>query len=116
MYRKIDDFIEDWQAESAAAVKLFSNITEEAKSAKRGENIRTLERLAWHITQTLTEMPARSGILESDYLEDEPIPSTMDEIISTYNKYSAELIKVVGEKWTDAGLTEKNGPFRINNV
>ena len=31
----------------------------------------------------------------------------MNEIISIYKKYSAELSKTIREKWTDAGLTEK---------
>ena len=107
MYRKIEDFIEDWKAESEATIKVFTNISEEAKSEKRGEHIRSLERLAWHITQTLTEMPARAGILASDELEDKPIPATMKEIISTYSKFSSKLSDLIGEKWTDEGLIEK---------
>ena len=107
MYRKIEDFVEDWKSESSATIKIFSNISEESKSKKNSENIRSLERLAWHITQTLTEMPARAGIIESDYLENQPIPSTIKEIIKVYDKSSNELIKLIEEKWTDAGLTEK---------
>lgn len=107
MYRKIEDFIQDWKNESLATIKVFSNISEESKSQKRNENIRSLERLAWHITQTLTEMPARSGIMESDLLDNEPIPATIKDIISVYKRYSEELIKHVDEKWKDVQLTEK---------
>jgi uncharacterized damage-inducible protein DinB len=107
MYRKIQDFIEDWKAESASTIKVFSNISDKAKGKKRGEHIRSLERLAWHITQTLTEMPSRAGIISSDFLDNQPIPLDMKGIISIYERYSGELSKLVAEKWTDAGLTEK---------
>ena len=107
MYRKIEDFVEDWKSESSATLKIFSNISDKVKSHKIGENVRTLERLAWHITQTLTEMPARAGILETDYLENEPIPATFEDIIQSYRKHSDELVKIIADKWTDAGLTEK---------
>jgi uncharacterized damage-inducible protein DinB len=107
MYRKIEDFVSDWKSEESATLKIFSNISDQAKSKKAGENIRSLERLAWHITQTLTEMPARAGIIEVDYLENQAIPATFDEVISAYKKYSEELIKSIQSKWTDAGLTEE---------
>ena len=107
MYRKIEDFITDWKSEESFTIKIFSKITDKIKSFKATENTRTLERLAWHITQTLTEMPFRAGIIESDFLEDKPIPKNFYEIISTYKKHSSELIKLLQEKWTDSELTGK---------
>ena len=107
MYRKIEDFVSDWHSEAAATLKIFSNISEEVKSKKAGDNIRSLNRLAWHITQTLTEMPARAGILEHDILEDEPIPDSFKEIMEVYEKHSNELLRLIQEKWTDEGLTEE---------
>ena len=106
MYRKIDDFVQDWKSESSATLNIFSNITEQVKSHKAGENIRSLERLAWHITQTLTEMPARVGIIDHDELEHEEIPGSMDEIAKTYKRLSDMLQTMVAERWNDAGLTE----------
>lgn len=107
MYRKIEDFVSDWKSEESATLKIFSNISDQAKSKKARENIRSLERLAWHITQTVTEMPARAGVIEVDYLENEPIPATFDEIISVYKKYSEKLVKSIQTDWTDTGLMEE---------
>ena len=95
MYRKIEDFIADWKSEESSTIKIISNVTEQAKSTKANENIRSLERLAWHITQTLTEMPYRAAIIDADYLDNKPIPESFDEIISTYKNHSRELMKVV---------------------
>ena len=105
MYRKIEDFIADWKSEESSTIKIFSNVTEQTKSNKANENTRSLERLAWHITQTLTEMPFRAAIIEADYLDNKPIPESFDEIISAYQKHSNELLKLVQEKWKDADLT-----------
>jgi len=106
MYRKIEDFIEDWKAEESATIKIFESIPESAKSTKATEHLRSLERLAWHITQTLTEMPARAGLVEKDVLEHEPIPASFEEIIRAYKKYSKELADNLQKKWKDDGLTD----------
>lgn len=100
MYRKIDDFITDWKSEREFTIKVFSHITDEIKSNKSNENIRTLERLAWHITQTLSEMPFKAGLFERDLLENNPIPTNIDEIVEIYKKQSAELSKVIQKEWS----------------
>ncbi len=107
MYRKIEDFVSDWKSEELFTIKIFSEITADAKTRKAGDNIRTLGRLAWHITQTLTEMPFRAGIIDSDYLENEPIPESFEEIIAAYKKHSKQLIELLSKNWKDEGLTEK---------
>lgn len=107
MYRKIEDFIEDWKSEEASTLKIFSSIPDAEKSKKEGENIRSLDRLAWHITQTLTEMPFRAEIVDEDFLDNQPIPGSFKEIIGAYKLHSDELLNQIDEKWTDAGLTEK---------
>jgi len=107
MYTNIEDFITDWKSEESATLKIFESIPEGAKARKGAEHLRSLERLAWHITQTLTEMPSRAGIIDGDVLEDKPIPPTFEEIIETYRKYSGELITQLKGKWSDDSLTEK---------
>jgi uncharacterized damage-inducible protein DinB len=107
MYRNIEDFIADWKSEEEFTIKIFSSIPEDVKSSKVNDNIRSLERLAWHISQTLTEMPYKAGIIAQDYLEDEPIPANMKEIILIYKKYSGELMNLVAQKWKDEDLTAK---------
>ena len=107
MYRKIEDFIEDWKSEESSTLKIFACIPEDVKSKKSNENIRSLERLAWHITQTLTEMPFRAGIVDEDTLDNLPIPKSFMEITETYKKHSAALMRQIQEKWTDSGLMEK---------
>ncbi len=107
MYRSIEDFITDWQPEAEFTLKIFSSIPDDKKSEKVHENIRTLDRLAWHITQTLTEMPFRAGIIEQDYLDKKPIPNSIADISEVYKKYNEELTRLLIEKWSNLDLSEK---------
>lgn len=106
MYRKIDDFLSDWKTEQEFTLTIFSKIKDEHLSSKPAENIRTLGRLAWHITQTLTEMPFKAGILKKDELEDQPILVTAKEIIAQYKTYSSRLMESIGKTWKDSELTD----------
>ena len=105
MYRKIADFVADWKVEEAATLRIFSKISDEKMSVKVADNIRSLGQLAWHITQTLTEMPHKAGIVQQDSLECEPLPETLNEITGQYKKYSKKLIKSLQKNWKDADLT-----------
>lgn len=106
MYRTIQDFIADWKSEVEATIKIFESIPDSVMATKAAENLRSLERLAWHITQTLTEMPARAKIVDEDTLEHQAIPASFEEIILAYKKYSKELAEQIKLRWTDKGLVE----------
>ncbi len=107
MYRKIEDFINTWKTEEEATVKIFSSIKDEYLSKTVSDNTRSLGRLAWHITQTLTEMGSKAGLVDSDYLEGKPVPGRMSEIINDYKEYSEILTNGVKEKWSDEELSLK---------
>lgn len=106
MYCKISDFLEDWHKESQSTLEVFSHIDDQKKSVKINENIRSLEQLSWHITQSLTEMLHRAGLFEQDFLEKEPIPETMEKNREIYDDFSRQLSTLVKEKWRDTDLTE----------
>ena len=106
MYSKLQDFIDDWGAEEKATMTIFRAIEDQKKGEKINENLRTLERLAWHITQTLTEMPSRAKIIESDILDEKPIPDSFNEIIMTYENLSGELTSLLQKNWKDHELTD----------
>jgi uncharacterized damage-inducible protein DinB len=104
MYRIIEDFIIDWQVEENFTISIFSKLNDEILSNKVSPKIRSLGRLAWHITQTLTEMPFKAGIIDTDYLENTKIPSNINEIIDTYQKNSINLIDNLRNSWIDSDL------------
>ncbi|SMD16522.1 DinB family protein [Pedobacter nyackensis] len=106
MYRKIDDFLKDWKNEEEFTLKIFSLISAESKSERIHEDVRTLDRLAWHLTQTITEMGKRAGLLAEDLLEHQDIPETIEIISDIYKTNSELLCRAVRLKWTDSALEE----------
>jgi uncharacterized damage-inducible protein DinB len=106
MYRTIADFIADWKAEEQSTLKIFSGISDEKITVKVAGNIRSLGQLAWHITQTLTEMPHKAGLVKEDYLEQESLPLTFDAIASQYKKYSKKLVESLKKTWKDNDLNK----------
>ncbi len=107
MYRILEDFITDWLQEDIFTEKIFLAVREGSQREKVHPNVRTLERLAWHITQTITEMGEKAGLFEHDPLEDRPAPATMKEIAEAYLLNSKKLAELIREKWTDASLEEE---------
>jgi len=106
MYRKIADFVADWKVEEAATLKIFSKISDEKMSVKVADKIRTLGQMAWHITQTLTEMPSKAGIVKGDSLEHESLPATFNDITGKYKTYSKKLVDALKKKWKDPDLAK----------
>ncbi|WP_316779522.1 DinB family protein [Pedobacter antarcticus] len=106
MYRSISDFEKNYQEETAQTRKLFSLITEDKKNIKIHENIRSLNRLAWHITQSITEMGLHAGLIDSDPMAELSSPPTIEEIIQLHEEHSGLLKKRVRLKWTDSSLED----------
>ncbi|QQL51519.1 hypothetical protein GO620_006040 [Mucilaginibacter ginkgonis] len=106
MYRHIQDFLNDWKSEEANTLKIFTEITHDTKSKEINVNVRTIEKLAWHITHSITEMAAAAGILETDQLAETPMPETMAGITELYQKYCGVFAQALRSKWTDSALED----------
>ncbi|WP_442592188.1 DinB family protein [Pedobacter sp. AW31-3R] len=106
MYRSIDDFLKDWKVEEELTLKIFKVITDDVKDKQIHEYVRTLDRLAWHLTQTITEMGKAAGILPEDLTENSAIPATMAEICEVYTSNSDLLCNALQLKWMDSALAD----------
>lgn len=104
MYRKLEDFINDWTQESKFTLKVFNNLTDESLTKKVNENVRTAGRLAWHITTSMGEMAHRTGLTFKGVYENSPVPATAKEILEAYKKDSDSLLAEIKEKWSDKDL------------
>lgn len=107
MYRSINDFQTDWKYETEGTASIFTQLSEDTRGQHIHAGVRSLERLAWHLVQTLTEMGHRAGLFTEDVLEHESIPQDVATIVSTYNDYREQLAKAVNSKWTDSSLDDK---------
>jgi uncharacterized damage-inducible protein DinB len=107
MYRSIADFLQDWEEEAKMTVRLFKAVSDEGKGRRLNDQVRSLDRLAWHITQSITEMGSKAGIFKGDTLEHAPVPATMQDLIAVYKTRSMDLMKSLSEKWTDESLSQE---------
>ena len=88
MYRKLEDFINDWTIESESTLKIFNNLTDESLTKKVNDNVRTAGRLAWHITTSIGEMAHRTGLTFKTVEANSAIPATAKEIVDAYKEAS----------------------------
>ncbi|CAN5270084.1 DinB family protein [soil metagenome] len=104
MYRKIEDFQRDWTYEAEQTVKLFQNFTDESLAQKLTEDSRSLGFLAWHLTQTLGEMPAHTGLKIDAPSQESEVPTVASEIVSAFEKAANSVKEEVVKNWTDETL------------
>jgi len=108
MFRHLDDFQTCWKGESAKTLEIFNAIPDGAMKTAITPEHRDLRRLAWHLVETLIEMPGRCGLkitgghrIQGGFI-DEP-PSTMKEIVDAYAAATTSFAEALGA-WTDDDL------------
>lgn len=107
MYRSIEDFEADWNYEAQGTLNILRALSDESLSQKVTETGRSLGFIAWHITQTLSEMLGQAGLqFESDATEG-AMPETASEIASAYERDSGLVTEVVKTGWTNDELTDE---------
>lgn len=107
MFRNLEDFYRVWSYESKSTLKMFQAIPSEHFKNIGSENIRSIARLAWHITESIAEMFHHAG-LELDGIKDASNePNDIDKLISEYKKSSISLIDKLKANWSDEILEEK---------
>jgi uncharacterized damage-inducible protein DinB len=108
MYRKIEDFERDWKYEVEQTTKLFKNLTDESLNQKVTGTGRSLGFLAWHLMQTMEEMPKLTGLKIDAPGSEAECPSKAEEIVAAFERAGNSVLKEVKANWTDEMLEEEN--------
>lgn len=108
MFRNLDDFQACWKAERAKTQQIFSTIPDGAMQTAITPEHRDLRRLAWHLVESLIEMPGHCGlkIAGAQWFQGAFIgapPATMKEILAAYSAAAASLEEAL-TAWTDGDL------------
>ncbi len=111
MFRRIDDFSKVWERERAITTKLLAAVDDRTLSKAVGPEDRTLGRLAWHLTTTLSEMMARTGLAVGGPGPDAPVPASAAAIAEAYDKASKAVAEQIGSSWTDAMLETEDDMY-----
>ena len=107
MYRRIQDFLDEWNYENNATLKVFKNLTDTSLNQKVMPDGRSLGFIAWHIVITLGEMGGKAGLEIPSPSEDTPVPQKASEIVKAYETASPSVAAEVKSKWTDEKLLEE---------
>lgn len=106
MIRSIQDFISAWGYEHEATLKLFRVLTDASLAQRVTAEGRSLGELAWHIAQTLGEMPQHAGIPTKAPAEDEAVPESATQIAEEFHKAAKSVAAAVAAAWSDANLDD----------
>lgn len=110
MYRKVEDFIEDWTASAGGTLKVFQAMTNDKLDQAIVEGHSTLAWLAWHLVGAAGAFGHFAGLQVPGPGRDEPVPTDVAEIVQAYEKVM-EAFKTEAAKLTDEMLLEEVNGF-----
>lgn len=93
-----------WTVETQGTQKLFDVLTDASLSQSVAPGMRTIGRLAWHLTTTIPEMMGRTGLKVDGADEHAPVPASAKAIADGYRRAAASLVERIRANWTDASL------------
>ena len=106
MFNTIEAFLMNWGHESGSTQKVLDVLTNESLGQEVTPEDRTLGRIALHVTTTLHEMMAQTGLEFEATPHDAPVPATAAEIAEEYRASNAGMVAAIKEQWTDDSLAE----------
>jgi len=104
MIAGIAEFEAMWKQQSDGTRKLLAELTDASLAQSVARDHRTLGRVAWHITTSISEMMARTGLRVAGPAPDSPVPVTAAAIRDGYDTAARSLLAEIRAKWTDASL------------
>jgi uncharacterized damage-inducible protein DinB len=109
MFRRVEDFKTIWAQEADKTLSVLAAIPDAAAHQAVDAHHRDLRRLAWHLVETVLELPQNLGLrvkgpvsLGPDGFIGAP-PPTMAEIASAYRAVSDSLLDHIGS-WSNTEL------------
>ncbi|AET70062.1 hypothetical protein Desor_4658 [Desulfosporosinus orientis DSM 765] len=111
MFTSLQAFLQCWETESESTLKILNALSDDSLKQAVSEDDRTLGRIAWHITATIPEMIAKTGLSMQSIDEEAPVPSKASTIADSYQAISQTLREEVKKQWTDQTLLEKRDMY-----
>lgn len=108
MYTSTSQFLKDWNYESDSTIKLIDNLSDESLKQKVTPEGRSLGFLAWHLAQTIPEMMGKTGLKIEGPEENAPMPESVNDIKSAFEKASNSFAEQLKKSWTDKDLSTED--------
>lgn len=108
MFTTIADFESLWREEADKTLLVLDRLTDASLAHATDPEGRTIGRLAWHITESVSEMPAEAGLEGIDGpREDSHVPIHARDIRDAYARTSDSFLAALRAGWTDTSLLEE---------
>jgi uncharacterized damage-inducible protein DinB len=107
MFRKLEDFYRVWAYESASTLKMFNAIPADQFKNTSSENIRSIARLSWHISESIAEMFHHAGLNVAGIADASKESNDIEKLKAEYKISSDSLIEELKKHWTDDMMDEK---------
>lgn len=101
MYHSITAFLGDWDFEVNKTVSVFSLLTKDTSGVRVHDNARTLDRLAFHISQVISDIGMQVGLFERDELAGQNTPADLPQLIEIYKDCHQRMRSAVQTHWQD---------------
>ncbi|MHA2061343.1 MAG: DinB family protein [Candidatus Sifarchaeia archaeon] len=111
MFRRIDDFFQNYKNLTKGTLKIFEVLTDETLEQPVKDSHRTLGQIAWHIVTTIPELMNHTDLKIYSIAPDSPRLNSASEISTCYRKVTDELKHVVGTNWTDKTLAQTDDMY-----
>jgi uncharacterized damage-inducible protein DinB len=112
MFRRLDDFNKAWTEEAKHTLAVLDAIPDRKMDVAISSEHRDLRRLAWHLVESVIEMPTKMGLtipgadlVKGGFIGDPP--ATMKEVAQTYAAASEAFLKGL-DAWSDADLERED--------
>ncbi|MBW8351137.1 DinB family protein [Bacillus sp. IITD106] len=106
MYRKVEDFVNDWNVASAGTLNVFKAMTNDKLDQSIAEGHNSLGWLAWHLVGAAGAFGHFAGLSIPGPTQDQPAPTDVAEIVAAYEKI-INAYKEETTKLTDESLLEE---------
>lgn len=104
MYTTIQQFVTSFSEEQKITLSLFKAIPNDALTIKVNDDVRSIQRLVWHILITHGEMLGKAG-LTIDCPDEHAKPiDTIAKVFELYITSSKSVLEQVQKKWSDEDL------------
>jgi len=110
MFTKLDEFLASYRQLTEGTGKILAALDNACLSCPIAPGHRTLGQIAWHVTTSVSEMMAHTGLPMTPPASKLP-PATARAIAEEYQRSTSELMKVISSQWTDASLRETDDMY-----
>nr|WP_249315838.1 DinB family protein [Bacillus sp. FJAT-49711] len=106
VYRKVEDFVNDWNVASAGTLNVFKAMTNDKMDQAIVPGHSSLGWLAWHLVGAAGAFGHFAGLNIPGPTRDQPIPTNASEIVDAYEKVIDAFKKEIS-KLSDESLLEE---------